>query len=154
MFHLALLLLLAAQPAETLTGKVVSITDGDTITVLVGNDQVKVRLASIDTPEGKQPFGTRANQALAEKIFGKEVRVESQGKDRYGRTLGTIFVGARNINLEMAQEGWAWQYKEYDKSRALADAEVAARKAKRGLWVDPNPVAPWEWRAEKKAAGK
>jgi endonuclease YncB( thermonuclease family) len=153
MLNLALLLLFAAPPTETLVGKVVAVTDGDTIKILVGTDQVKVRLAGIDAPESKQPFGTRAKQALSEKIFGQEVPVEAQGKDRYGRTLGTIFVGTRNINVEMVQEGMAWQFVKYDKSKSLAEAEAAARKAKRGLWADPNPVAPWEWRVEKKKAG-
>lgn len=105
MFHLLILILLAAQPTETLVGKVVKITDGDTITILVKKKQLKVSLAGIDTPESKQPFGTKAKQALSDKIFGKEVRVETQGQDRYERTLGTIFVGARNINLEMGPRG-------------------------------------------------
>ncbi len=82
-------------------------------------------------------------------MFGQTIRVETQGKDRYGRTIGTLFVGQRNINLEMVESGMAWQYRKYDKSKLFADAEASARKAKRGLWADAHPVAPWEWRAEK-----
>jgi endonuclease YncB( thermonuclease family) len=134
-------------------GKVVSIADGDTLTVLVtpSNQQVKVRLSGIDTPERKQAFGTQAKQALSAKVFGKLVRVQDNGQDRYGRTLGDIYLGERWVNLEMVAEGYAWHYKAYSKDKRLADAEVGARKAKRGLWTDRDPVPPWEFR---KGGGK
>ena len=109
--------------AATLTGKVVKIADGDTLTMLVGKTQVKVRLEGIDTPERGQPFGWKAGQSLAKKVFGKVVQVDDLGKDRYGRTLGTVRLGKRNINLELVQDGWAWWYRKYaPKNKELAKA--------------------------------
>jgi endonuclease YncB( thermonuclease family) len=134
--------------AETITGNVVSVYDGDTVTILDGTTQIKVRLEGIDTPETKQPFGTRAKQALSEMVFGKQVRVEWQEKDRYGRTLGHIHFDGKWINLEMVNQGVAWHYKQYSKDQQLAEAETAARKAKLGLWSAPKPVAPRDWRKE------
>lgn len=137
----------AAPPAPTLTGKVVSIADGDTLTLLVDKTQIRVRLEGIDTPERAQPFGRKAGQALAKKVFGKVIQVDDLGKDRYGRTLGIVRLGKRNINLELVQEGWAWWYRKYaPKNKELAAAEATARKAKRGLWADAKPIPPWDWR--------
>jgi endonuclease YncB( thermonuclease family) len=94
----------ASPPAATLTGKVVSLADGDTLTLLVKKTQVKVRLEGIDTPERAQPFGRKAGQALARKVFGKAVQVDDLGKDRYGRTLGAVRLGTRNVNVELVRE--------------------------------------------------
>ena len=93
----------ASPPAKTLTGKVVKIADGDTLTLLVGKTQIKVRLEGIDTPERAQPFGRKAGQALAKKVFGKVIQVDDLGKDRYGRTLGTVRLDTRNVNLELVR---------------------------------------------------
>ena len=93
---LALLLAPTDAPAATLTGKVVGVTDGDTLTLLVDKTQYKIRLSRIDAPESRQAFGTRAKQALSGKVFGKTVRVLSEGQDKYGRTLGTVEVDGRN----------------------------------------------------------
>ena len=90
-----------------LTGKVISVTDGDTLTLLVGKTQIKVRLEGIDAPDRGQPFGTKARQALSEEVFGKTVQMEDLGKDRYKRTLGVVRVGDRHVNLELVREGWA-----------------------------------------------
>jgi hypothetical protein len=111
------------------------------------------RFSGIDTPERKQAFGTQAKQALSSKVFSKTIRVQDNGKDRYGRTLGDIYLGDRWINLEMVSEGYAWHYKAYSKDKRLADAEVAARGAERGLWADSTPVPPWEFRNGGKKAG-
>lgn len=133
------------------TGKVVGIADGDTITVLdASNAQHKIRLAEIDTPEKSQAFGSRAKQALSEKIFGKTVTIQYDTKDRYGRIVGTVMLGERRINMEMVAEGWAWHYKQYSKSDELAGAETAARKDKLGLWADKDPTPPWEYRRGEK----
>lgn len=148
------LLLFVNSFAHGLTGKVVSIADGDTLTVLTADkQQVKVRLSGIDTPENNQAYGTKAKQALSSKVFGKTVRVQDNGQDRYKRTLGDIFLGDRWINLELVEEGYAWHYKAYSKDKRLAQAEVQARQAKRGLWADSNPVPPWEFRRGGKKAG-
>ena len=143
----AISVIAASPPAPTLTGKVVKIADGDTLTLLAGKTQIKVRLEGIDTPERAQPFGRKAGQALANRVFGKVVQVDDLGRDRYGRTLGIVRLGKRNINLELVREGWAWWYRKYaPKNKELASAEEAARKAKRGLWADARPIPPWDWR--------
>jgi endonuclease YncB( thermonuclease family) len=136
-----------AVAAATLTGKVVKIADGDTLTLLVDKTQIRVRLEGIDTPERGQPFGRKAGQALAKKVFGKVVQVDDLGRDRYGRRLGTVRLDKRNVNLDLVREGWAWRYRKYaPKNKELASAEAAARKAKRGLWADAKPIPPWDWR--------
>jgi endonuclease YncB( thermonuclease family) len=132
------------------TGLVARVVDGDTISVIRGKEPVKVRLEGIDAPETGQPFGTKAKQALSDKIFGQTVTIKTTGKDRYGRTLGVVWLGSRNIDLEMVAEGWAWHFKRYSKDAALADAETQARAKKAGLWADAHPIAPWDWRATEK----
>ena len=144
-----LALILCSLLSATITGKVVSAHDGDTLTVLEGTTQIKVRLAEIDAPELKQAFGQRARQALGERLQGKQVRVEWEKRDKYGRTLGTVYLGEESINLWQVRNGWAWQYKQYSKSETLKRAEEQARKEKVGLWQDVNPVPPWEWRKKK-----
>jgi endonuclease YncB( thermonuclease family) len=133
--------------AETLTCKVVSVYDGDTVTVLNCTTQVEIRFEGIDTPESKQPFGTKAKQALSKMVFGKQVKVEWKEKDRYGRTLGNIHCNGKWVNLEMVKQGMAWHYKEYSKDKRLSEAQKKASMACIGLWSDfPNVVAPWDWR--------
>jgi endonuclease YncB( thermonuclease family) len=141
----------AADPPPSFTGKVVKIADGDTMTVLLDKTQHKIRLEGIDAPEKGRAYGTKARQALADKIFGETVRVDWKKRDRYGRIIGRVYLGDRDISLEMVKDGWAWHYKQYSKEAALADAEKEARKAGRGLWADKNPAPPWEWRQERKA---
>lgn len=152
MIHLAALLtLLCLSPAfaEELRGKVVKITDGDTLTVLdTEKVQHKIRLEGIDAPESKQAFGTRSKQALGEKVADKEVLVVWEEKDRYGRMLGDVYLEGRPINREMVEEGMAWHFKRYSQSKELADVETDARKAKRGLWSEKNPIPPWEFRKQ------
>lgn len=135
-----------------ITGKVVGVTDGDTITVLVGREQVKVRLDGIDAPERRQAFGNAAREKLAGLVFEQDVKVITKGKDRYGRTIGVVVAGERSVNLQMVEAGLAWHYVEYSKDMELARAEREARAAKRGLWADQSPMAPWEFR--KKSAAK
>lgn len=131
---------------EDLHGRVVSITDGDTLKILTGTQQVKIRLAEIDTPEREQPWGTRAKQALSDKVFGKDVRVKVVDTDRHGRTVGKIWLDSRDINREMVREGHAWVYRKCMKDKSLLDDEDHARKEKLGLWSLPDVVPPWEWR--------
>jgi micrococcal nuclease len=144
---LTLLLLLLLTASTSFTGKVVKITDGDTIVVLIeGNQQVKIRLEGIDCPESNQDFGNRAKQAVSDLCFGKEVVIQKSGEDRYGRTLGYVFVGDVNVNKELLRQGLAWHYKYFNKDEELANLEQEARKKKIGLWSHPNPVAPWDFR--------
>ena len=154
----ALALLALVGCATPLAGRVVGVTDGDTITVLDSrNSQYKIRLGGIDAPEKAQPFGQQAKAFLSELVFGRQVKVETGKQDRYGRTVGKVFVDERDANLAMVDAGLAWHYKAYaneqsPKDRLLyADAEREARMAQRGLWIEPGAAAPWNWRRNKKA---
>ena len=139
---------------------VVAVADGDTVTVLrqtaAGPKQVKVRLTEIDAPERGQPWGTRARQALADKVFGRTVRVAASGEDRYGRLLARLFVlfvadgdtlAERDVNRDMVREGHAWVYRRYATQNWLPD-EATARDTGLGLWSlgVAASVPPWEWR--------
>jgi endonuclease YncB( thermonuclease family) len=158
MKHLSLLLIVvlaawacAATPAPTrphaLVGRVVKIADGDTLTVLDGaRVQHKIRLAGIDAPEKSQAFGTQAKNALAAKVFGQTVRIEVTDKDRYGREVGRIYCFGRFINEAMVRDGFAWRYPQWDKPGEFLAAETDARRHRRGLWAERNPVPPWEFR--------
>ncbi len=136
-----------ALASMVITGKVVGVHDGDSITVLTAtNQQIKVRLSGIDAPELSQAFGKRAKQALSGKVFGQIVTLEVKNTDRYGRTVADVWLGERWINLEMVAEGWAWHYRQYSKSKELEAAERGAREKRLGLWADKDPVPPWEYR--------
>jgi len=154
LIRFALLLLLAfSAHAETLSGRVVGIADGDTITILdAANQQHKIRLAGIDAPEKKQPFGERSKQHLSDLVFNKQVTVEWNKLDRYGRTVGKILVSGVDTNLEQIRAGMAWWYEKYRKEQSPADqrlydqAEQQARARRVGLWHDQDPIPPWDWR--------
>ena len=139
--------------AAELVGRVVSIADGDTITVLDAKHvQHIVRLAGIDAPERKQPFSNVSRQHLAGLVFQRDVAVEWRKRDRYGRLVGVVRVDGQDANLAQVQAGLAWHYKAYEREQrfsnrqAYADAENAARAANVGLWHDAAPTAPWDWR--------
>ena len=128
--------------------RVIGIKDGDTVVLLTAaKTEITVRLSEIDAPERKQAFGTVSRTFLSDLIFGKEVKLEKLGTDRYGRTLGFIYLrNGTNVNLEMIKNGMAWQYEKYSKSAVLKKAQASAKSMSIGLWRDPNPVAPWEFR--------
>jgi len=136
----------APQRQGDLVGSVVGITDGDTLTLLVGRSQYKIRLTEIDTPERGQAWGTRATQALSEKVFRQQVAVATTEQDRYGRWIGKVWLGQRDINRELVREGHAWVYRDYLEDRSLLNDEQAARDARLGLWSQPDPIAPWDYR--------
>lgn len=142
----------AAEPRQAgqLTGRVVSVHDGDTITVLVDGRQVKVRLQGIDAPELGQAYGQAAKRRLSDLAFGQAAEIEGGGRDRWGRTLGTVTVSGKPVAEAMVRDGLAWHYVRFSDDRELAAAEQAARAARRGLWSDAAPVPPWEWRAAEK----
>lgn len=141
----------AKSEPRTLTGKIIGVHDGDTIILLDEHDQQhKIRLASIDAPERNQAFGQRAREALSKKVFQKTVQIKWREHDKYGRTIGDLFLDDRWINKEMVQEGWAWHYTKYSDSEELARAEAAARKAGHGLWSKPDAEPPWEFRHNEK----
>ena len=142
--------------AAIVQGKVVSVADGDTITVLDAQKaQHKIRLQGIDAPEKAQVFGNKSKQSLHEMVHGKQVSVDYQKKDKYGRLVGKVLLDSMDVCLEQVKRGMAWHYKQYardqapDDRGAYAEAEVAARAAQAGLWSDVAPVAPWEWRHKK-----
>ena len=154
-FVLALLTpgLSPAAPAEDLLmGQVDHVTDGDTLALTTDQTTYRIRLHEIDTPEHDQPWSREARQALSSKVAGKYVRVEIETVDDYGRTVGNVWLGDRDINREMVREGHAWVYRKYLKDRSLLEEEAAARDASRGLWGLAEPVPPWQWRQNTRAA--
>ena len=144
LFLLSLLFLTCSLFSAEIKGRVVSVTDGDTIIVLDEMDKgnFKIRLAKIDAPEKKQPFGNKAKQFLSSLVFGKQVTVRYKAVDRCGRILGSIYCDGAEINLVMVQNGYAWHYSRYDKSPAYIQAEQQARKQKKGLWAEKEPQNP------------
>jgi endonuclease YncB( thermonuclease family) len=134
---------------RTYQGKVVSVTDGDTINLLVNGEKLKVRLAEIDAPERGQPWGRRARAALAEKVARQSVNVDEVGRDRYGDIIGKLWFGDRYINRELLQEGHAWADRKYPQDQTLLGDEAAAKKAMLGQWSLPESkqVPPWVWRS-------
>jgi endonuclease YncB( thermonuclease family) len=144
----ALLLLLSFSLwAEEIVGRVVRVADGDTITVLTaGNMQEKIRFHGIDAPEKGQAFGQKSKRRLSDYVFGKDVTVTWKSKDKYGRILGTVWLGSTDINLQMLRDGYAWHYKRFDSNPTYAAAELEARQNRRGLWSDPNPIPPEQFR--------
>jgi micrococcal nuclease len=127
---------------------VIGISDGDTLTVLHEQQQIKVRLAEIDAPEKAQAFGARAKQSLSDLCFGKQAEVVPQSSDRYGRTVARVRCDGIDANAEQVRRGMAWVFDRYVTDRSLYALQDEARTARRGLWSDPAPVPPWEWRRE------
>lgn len=133
---------------DVIQGKVVGITDGDTLTILMERKQYKIRLAEIDTPERGQPYGSKAKDVLSDLVFNKEVKAEVQDVDRYGRYVARIYVGDIDVGREMVRQGAAWVYRQYLREKSLLEVEAEAKVAKRGLWSLPEAqnIPPWEWR--------
>jgi endonuclease YncB( thermonuclease family) len=144
---LALLVLASSNLfAESFTCKCVGVSDGDTITVLNGRTQVRIRLEGIDAPESHQDFGQKAKQLTSSLAFGKTVTINAVTTDRYGRTVARVIAGGKDVSLELVKAGLAWHYKKYSSDPVLAQAEQEARAAKKGLWSMPNPTPPWDYR--------
>jgi endonuclease YncB( thermonuclease family) len=154
--------------ADTIAGRVVGVSDGDTITVLdAAKQQHKIRLSGIDAPEKAQAFGNVAKQRMSDMVFNKEVRVDTRKQDKYGRTIGRVWVASAeckasecpktlDAGMALLTMGLAWHYKQYAKEQpeeereqySFADTEARAKKV--GLWSDPKPIPPWEWRHRNK----
>jgi len=160
-FILLFLITISINSQELFTGKVITVHDGDTITVLKEDKtQVKVRLWGIDCPEDGQAYGKKAKQRASELIFDKDVHTSIIDVDRYGRLVCMIFYFEtfkeksiiHCMNEEMLSSGFAWVYKKYCKEPYESEwlvLEKAARDKKQGLWADDNPIPPWEWRKNK-----
>lgn len=143
--------------AEVLSGRVVGVTDGDTISLLdSGYNMHKIRLGGIDAPEKKQAFGNVAKQSLSGLIYNQQVHVQWHKKDRYGRKVGKVWADDTDINLEQIKRGMAWYYKKYKGELVQADriiyvqAQIEAERKQVGLWVDADPIAPWDFRNKRR----
>ena len=148
---LSALLLSCPAVAKEIVGRVVGVSDGDTLTILVnGREQIKVRLAEIDAPEKSQPFGQRSKQSLSDLCFGKSAVLQKTDTDRYGRTVAKVHCAGMNANAEQIRAGLAWAYRKYLHDQSLLVLENEAQVAKRGLWIDSDPVSPWEFRKLKR----
>lgn len=157
LFATLILLLSVGSQAATITGTVVRVADGDTITLLdTTNIRYKIRLSGVDAPEKSQPYGMRSKKSLSDLVFGKIVRVDTYKADRFGRELGKVLFNGHDVNLEQLKRGLAWHYKAYELEQTPEDrriyrsAEKEAASARLGLWLDPAPVPPWEWRRRAK----
>ncbi|MBU6482057.1 MAG: thermonuclease family protein [Nitrospirae bacterium] len=138
--------------ASDFSGKVVGIIDGDTIEVLHNQYPERVRLNGIDCPEKGQAYGKRAKQAASELVFGKQVRLQIHGKDKYGRTIADVLLpDGTNVNHSLVKDGWCWWYPKHAPDNViLAELQRRARRSGLGLWTDPAPIPPWEWQKQRK----
>lgn len=133
--------------ADTLSGRVVGVTDGDTVTLLTEQkEQVKIRLNQIDAPEKSQAFGMKSKQSLSDLCFGKPATVESHGKDKYGRTIGALSCDGVDANEAQIKAGMAWVYRQYSHDAHLIALEDEAKAKSIGLWGDASPTPPWDFR--------
>lgn len=139
--------------ASELVGRVILISDGDTLTILdTTESQHKIRLLGIDAPEKSQPYGNQSKQSLSEMVFGKTVTVDFNKHDKYKRIVGKILLEGNDINLEQIKRGLAWHYKHYENEQELSDRSLYANEEYlanlngKGLWADNNPIPPWEFR--------
>ena len=135
---------------ENIYYRVVKVRDGDTVVLLVDNQELPVRLSHIDTPEKKQAFGQKSKKALSDMVYLRDVRLSLKGQDRYQRTLAIVYYQDKNINLEMVKQGMAWAYKQYSHDPIYLQAQKNAQAKRIGLWADNNPIEPSQWRRQEK----
>ncbi len=159
-FALIFALLPTTALAERLSGRTVKVLDGDTIDLLlVDKTTMRVRLAGIDAPEKGQAFSERSREHLAQLVASKVVSVEWSKRDRYNRIIGKVLVDGRDVCLDQVRSGFAWHFKRYEREQSSEDrstygaAEIRARSARIGLWADQSPVAPWDYRSNRKNKG-
>lgn len=157
----SLILPITLAEAQIFEGRVVRISDGDTLILLDGsNRQQKIRLSGIDAPEKGQPYGTASKRVLADLVYGRTVISQCIKRDKYERHVCRILLYGLDVNLEQVRKGYAWHYRKYQDEQPLSDrlvyseAEKKARSARIGLWSDKNPLAPWDFRKEKKFSQK
>lgn len=142
-----------AQSPQVLSGVVQRVIDGDTLVLMESDQSLRtLRLAGIDAPERRMPYGEDAKRMLSALISGKNVQATATKLDRYGRTIATVYLHGGDINLALIQQGWAWHYKAYaneqpsEEADAYARAETLAKLRKLGIWQSTVPIPPWEWR--------
>ncbi|WP_336959284.1 thermonuclease family protein [Chryseobacterium contaminans] len=138
------------------SGKVIKVSDGDTITVLLkGNIQKKLRLAEVDCPENGQAFGKNAKQFTSSQVFGKKVTFKETSTDRYGRSIAKIYYdNDKYLSKEVIKAGMGWWYYPYSKDDSLGKLQEKAQQNKIGLWQDVHAVAPWDYRKMKREQSK
>lgn len=141
--------------ADTPSFKVIGVKDGDTIVILQDSTEQVVRLGHIDCPEKRQPFGTKAKQFVSDKCFGAFVTLQVNAKNKYDRNkrliAEVILPNGDNLNKELVRNGLAWHFERYSDDDSYAMLEQKARRQKVGVWSEPNPIAPWEWRKRPKS---
>lgn len=137
-----------AAQAETFDAQVIAVLDGDTVLVLRDQQRLKIRLADIDAPEKAQPFGMQSRDALRARVEKKRVQVESRAIDQYGRTVATIKLDGIDLNQELVRLGMAWEYSFHHANSTFVALQLEAQQARRGLWQQASPQAPWEWRKQ------
>lgn len=147
----ALLILLCSLPAwmvqaETFDARVIVVMDGDTVMAMRGGRKLKIRLANIDAPEKAQPYGPESRQSLYEMVNKREVQIDSQAVDQYGRVIGAIHVDGYSVNQEQVRRGMAWEYSYRHSDKTYQRLQSEAQQARRGLWAQANPEPPWQWR--------
>lgn len=146
-FILIAILIPSTALAEIISGEVIKISDGDTLTILTDtNVQLKIRLTEIDAPEKNQAFGNVSKQSLSALCFRKKAIVKTTAKDRYGRVLGRVTCAGIDVNAEQIKTGMAWVYDKYVTDKSLYELQEQAKSNKLGLWTDPHPTPPWLFR--------
>jgi endonuclease YncB( thermonuclease family) len=147
-FLMIAFILVGSEARADFTGPVVSVLDGHTIEVLHNTYPERIRLSGIDCPEKGQAFGTNAMHAASSLVFRKDVILDTHGQDKSRRTLADVFLrDGTHVNHKLVKDGWCWWYRKYaPEDTVLEGLEKEAREARIGLWVDPNPIPPWEWR--------
>ncbi|MEM8678668.1 MAG: thermonuclease family protein [Planctomycetota bacterium] len=126
--------------------EVVRVADGDSFTVRLNGKVREVRLYGIDAPDHGQPFVAESRERLCRLIDRQTIQLETIATDKYGRLVCRVWVRGQSVNNEMVRGGWAWHYRAFNDDVGLAELEQKARQARVGLWVDPDPAPPWEWR--------
>lgn len=144
---LIFIFIFSRQNESETSGKVVYVTDGDTFHMLIDGEKVKVRMAGIDAPETSQPYGLEAKEHLMSMIKENEVSIIVDETDRYGRLVAYVYLDGKDINREMILSGYAWWYEKYAPNKVdYQAAQVEAKAKRKGLWAQPKPIAPWNWR--------
>ena len=136
----------ALTPRAMIQAEVTGVADGDTLSVVLDGTRHSIRLARIDAPEKRQPFGRRSEQSLRQLVWKRTVTLEWHRLDRYGRPIADVTIDGLDVNAEQVRRGVAWIYVQYSQDAKLIAFEREAREARRGLWEQPSPVAPWQWR--------
>jgi endonuclease YncB( thermonuclease family) len=155
LFLLSVVLWWCLSAHKTISCRVTGIKDGDTIEILTGaRKSMTVRLHGIDAPEKSQPFSQKSKENLSKLIYGKQVRLYTYGNDRYGRLIADVFIDTINVNYLQVAVGLAWHYKQYSDDETLAYLQEQARRQKLGLWQEADPVAPWQYRKNKRKGGE